>query len=69
MRQRAWAWKVRAIKITIVFMLQIGLFAMHILEVMESFHASARAGRKMAIKSHCRQPEPLPPGLPPGHLA
>jgi hypothetical protein len=31
---RAWTWKVSVIKATIVFMLQIGLFAMHVLEVM-----------------------------------
>jgi predicted dehydrogenase len=43
--------------------------ALHIVEVMEAFHVSARAGRKIAIKSRCRQPEPLPAGLPLGQLA
>jgi len=46
-----------------------GELALHIVEVMEAFHVSARAGRKIVIKSRCRQPQPLPEGLPLGHLA
>jgi predicted dehydrogenase len=46
-----------------------GDMALHIVEVMESFHASARTGRKITMKSHCPQPEPLPKGLPLGQLA
>jgi predicted dehydrogenase len=45
-----------------------GEMALHVVEVMEAFHVSARAGRKIAIKSHCQQPEPLPEGLPLGRL-
>jgi len=46
-----------------------GELGLHLVEVMESFHTSARAGRKIVIKSRCRQPEPLLPGLPLGQLA
>jgi hypothetical protein len=45
-----------------------GELALHVVEVMEAFHVSARAGRKIAIKSHCRQPEPLPEGAPLGRF-
>jgi predicted dehydrogenase len=45
-----------------------GELALHVVEVMEAFHVSARAGRKIAIKSHCRQPEPLPEGAPFGRF-
>ena len=46
-----------------------GELGLHIVEVMEAFHVSARSGRKIAIKSHCRQPEPLPEKLPLGQIA
>jgi predicted dehydrogenase len=46
-----------------------GELALHIVEVMESFLVAAKAGRKIAMKSRCRQPEPLPQGLPVGQLA
>jgi len=46
-----------------------GEMGLHIVEVMEAFHASARAGRKITMKSRCRQPGPLPQGLPLGKLA
>jgi predicted dehydrogenase len=46
-----------------------GELGLHIVEVMEAFHVSARAGRKITIESRCRQPEPLPAGLPLGQLA
>jgi predicted dehydrogenase len=46
-----------------------GELALHVVEVMEAFHASARTGRKIVMKSRPRQPEPLPPGLPLGELA
>jgi len=45
-----------------------GELGLHVVEVMESFHASSRAGRKIGIKSKCRQPEALPAGLALGKL-
>jgi len=45
-----------------------GELGLHIVEVMEAFHISAKAGRKIAMRSLCRQPEPLPAGLSPGQL-
>jgi predicted dehydrogenase len=45
-----------------------GELALHIMEVMEAFHVSAKAGRKITMKSRCRQPEPLAAGLPLGQL-
>jgi predicted dehydrogenase len=45
-----------------------GDLALHIVEIMEAFHASARSERKIALKSSCRQPIALPPGLPLGQL-
>ncbi len=38
--------------------------ALHVVEIMDAFFASARAGKKIALKSTCRQPEALPKGLP-----
>jgi predicted dehydrogenase len=46
-----------------------GELALHVVEVMESFHASSRAGKKIILKSKCRQPEAMKPGLPLGKLA
>jgi len=46
-----------------------GELGLHVTEIMESFHFSARAGKKIKLKSTCRQPEPLPAGLPPGKLS
>jgi len=46
-----------------------GELGLHIVEVMESFHTSSRAGRKIALKSKIRQPAALPAGLPLGKLA
>jgi predicted dehydrogenase len=45
-----------------------GELALHVVEVMEAFHVSARTGRKITLKSTCRQPKPLPDGLPVGQL-
>jgi predicted dehydrogenase len=45
-----------------------GEMALHIVEAMEAFLVSAKAGRKIALKSKCRQPEPLPAGLVLGQL-
>jgi predicted dehydrogenase len=45
-----------------------GELALHIVEVMESFHTSADAGKKIVLQSTCTQPAPLPPGLKPGDL-
>jgi predicted dehydrogenase len=46
-----------------------GELALHVVEVMESFHVSAKAGRKIAMKSTCCQPQPLPAGLKLGQLS
>lgn len=46
-----------------------GELALHIVEIMEAFDVSARAEKKVALKSTCRRPEPLPAGLPLGKLA
>lgn len=45
-----------------------GELALHVVEVMEAFHVSARAGKKTPLKSTCRRPEPIPAGLPLGKL-
>jgi predicted dehydrogenase len=45
-----------------------GELALHVVEVMEAFHVSARAGKKTPLKSTCRRPEPLAPKLPLGRL-
>jgi predicted dehydrogenase len=46
-----------------------GELALHVVEIMEAFHTSAKAGRKITLKSRPKQPEPLPAGLPLGELA
>jgi len=46
-----------------------GELGLHIVEIMESFHVSARAGRRITLKSKVRQPAALPPGLPSGKLS
>lgn len=46
-----------------------GELGLHVVEIMESFHTSAHAGRKIPLKSKCRQPEPMKPGLALGKLA
>ena len=46
-----------------------GELALHVVEIMEAFHTSTKAGRKITLKSHPKQPEPLPAGLPVGELA
>jgi predicted dehydrogenase len=46
-----------------------GDLGLHIVEVMEAFHASSKAGKKIAIKSKVKQPEALPEGLPLGKLS
>jgi predicted dehydrogenase len=46
-----------------------GEMALHIVEVMESFHKSSSAGRRMSLKSTCAKPKPLPAGLTLGELA
>ncbi len=40
-----------------------GELGLHVVEVMEAFHSSARTGRKMWIKSSCMRPELLSAGL------
>ncbi len=45
-----------------------GELALHIVEVMESFHTSGRTARRVEMKSRPKQPEPLPKGLPLGQL-
>jgi len=46
-----------------------GELGLHVVEIMESFHVSARAGKKVKLKSTSRQPVAMPPGLPPGRLS
>ena len=46
-----------------------GDLALHVVEIMEAFHTSAKAGRKITLKSRPKQPEPFPAGLPVGELA
>ncbi len=48
---------------------QNGSIALHIVEIMEAFHISARSGCRVPIKSVCRQPESIPAGLPLGEVA
>jgi predicted dehydrogenase len=45
-----------------------GEVGLHLVEAMEAFQASSEAGRKIALKSTCRQPAALPAGLPLGKL-
>jgi predicted dehydrogenase len=45
-----------------------GELALHVVEVMESFLVSAKAGRKIALKSKCKQPVAMPAGLVLGQL-
>jgi predicted dehydrogenase len=46
-----------------------GELALHVVEVMESFHKSSDTGRKIMLKSRPKQPEPLKAGLPVGQLS
>jgi len=46
-----------------------GEMGLHVVEIMESFHVSARAGKKVKLKSKCRQPAAMPAGLPLGKLS
>ena len=43
--------------------------ALHVVEIMEAFHVSARSGKKFALKSTCQRPKAMPPGLTLGKLA
>jgi len=45
-----------------------GDLGLHVVEVMESFLRSSKTGKKLALKSSCRQPTPLPAGLAIGQL-
>jgi predicted dehydrogenase len=45
-----------------------GELALHVLEIMESFHVAAKAGKKIILKSTCPRPKALPPELPVGEL-
>jgi len=40
-----------------------GELALHVVEIMEAFHTSAREEKKITLKSTCRRPEALPEGL------
>jgi len=46
-----------------------GELGLHIVEVMESFHASSKAGKKVSIKSKIKQPQAMPSGLALGKLS
>jgi len=43
--------------------------ALHVVEIIEAFHVSARSEKKIALKSTCRRPEAMPTGLALGKLA
>ncbi len=43
---------------------QNGELALHVLEIMESFHVSSDTGKRYDLKSTCAQPEAMPAGLP-----
>ncbi|SDT94114.1 Predicted dehydrogenase [Verrucomicrobium sp. GAS474] len=45
-----------------------GGMGLHVVEAMEAFHTSARLGKKIVLKSTCRQPQALPAGLKAGQL-
>lgn len=45
-----------------------GQMANHVVEVMQSFEASSKAGRHIEIESRCERPEPLAAGLPIGKV-
>lgn len=47
---------------------QNGEMALHLVEVMESFTLSAKTGRRIDIKSSCKQPAALAAGLPLGSI-
>jgi predicted dehydrogenase len=38
--------------------------ALHVVEVMESFHTSSDSGRRQELQSTCEQPAAMPPGIP-----
>lgn len=46
-----------------------GELGLHIVEVMEAFLKSSEKGRSISLRSTCRQPKPLPSGLPLGQLS
>ncbi len=46
-----------------------GELGLHVVEVMESFQASWKAGKRIALKSKVRQPEAMPAGLALGRLS
>jgi predicted dehydrogenase len=41
-----------------------GEIALHVVEVMEAFHASSDSGRRIDLQSNCEQPAPMPDGIP-----
>jgi predicted dehydrogenase len=45
-----------------------GEMALHVVDIMEAFHVSARSGRQIRLKSTCKQPRALPAGLPLGKV-
>ena len=46
-----------------------GELGLHVVEIMESFLNSAQANKAVTLKSTCRQPAPLPAGVPLGKLS
>jgi len=46
-----------------------GELALHVVEIMEAFHTSSNAGKKVVLKSRPKQPAALPAGLAEGELA
>jgi predicted dehydrogenase len=46
-----------------------GELGLHVTEIMESFLVAAQKGKKIKLKSTCKQPAALPAGLPLGKLS
>jgi predicted dehydrogenase len=45
-----------------------GELAFHVLDIMHAVHDASRSGRHVTLKSTCRQPRPLAPGLNAGEV-
>lgn len=46
-----------------------GEMALHVVEIMEAFHVSAKAGKRVKLLTKCKQPAALPAGLALGKVA
>ena len=45
-----------------------GELAFHVLDIMQAVHDASKSGRHVNLKSTCKQPKPLPPGLNVGEV-